>query len=671
MNQLFKISFLLLFSSTVFAQGVCNITTGIEKGGFTFDGPSTVCIGTEVKLKDNSGGTDVKYIFGYFGEDASKLAGLNPTTDTKWTFLASGQYTVLQYGKKNGKDMYFCDVVTVRKDNQPKFSYSSCNNDIIEINIPKDIDNNFDFYLVNWGNGASNIEKVLKSEIPFSKIKNVILPQTIKVEGFFNETNSNCSSASEISVAAVSPNGYLKPFHPNIEELELIDLGTAKLTISGALNAEGYDLFMTMQGSSFPKIPFKKNVKPGVTIINIPDKTKSFCFYVQRMGPCGIEVSAQTCTLPLFNVEAIGMTNELKWSVYPDPSFGIQGFGFLSGDIKKRQEIEKKENNLSLTNIQLGEDETGYLDKGIDCKKKYCYRIVQNLAGLLFYHYYEGKSISNEICIDRSKVEPPAITETQVSINTNNYSNIKFVDNSNWTLKKEKFYLFREEKGVFNKIDSINQPTTFIDKIDASLKSYCYKIAYLDECGSTSKTSPPFCTTNLSENTAGLLQWNNQSPFGNSLIKTFEIQSFDENTGVAATEATQSTNTYEPKLDKFEDEAKYRIKAIASDGKESFSNIYTIPVKVKLFLPNAFTPNGDGINDDLAMKGSFKRFTSFQIEIYNRWGIPVFTSNDVTNTWDGKYQNTIVPNDTYTYKIYAKLNDGQEFNKSGKFVLFR
>ena len=69
--------------------------------------------------------------------------------------------------------------------------------------------------------------------------------------------------------------------------------------------------------------------------------------------------------------------------------------------------------------------------------------------------------------------------------------------------------------------------------------------------------------------------------------------------------------------------------------------------------------------------GSFKRFTSFQIEIYNRWGIPVFTSNDVTNTWDGRYQNTTVPNDTYTYRIYAKLNDGQEFNKSGKFVLFR
>ena len=107
MNQLFKISFLLLFSSIVFAQNVCNITTGIEKGGFTFDGPSTVCIGQTVKLKDNSGGTDVKYIFGYSGQAASQLSSITSQTNLDYAFLTSGQYTVLQYGKKNGKDMYF------------------------------------------------------------------------------------------------------------------------------------------------------------------------------------------------------------------------------------------------------------------------------------------------------------------------------------------------------------------------------------------------------------------------------------------------------------------------------------------------------------------------------------------------------------------------------------
>ena len=147
MRNLSKIFFLLLFSTAVFAQGVCD-KTGVEKGGFTFDGPAAVCIGQEVRIKDNSGGTEVKYIFGYKGEDASKIAGLNPTTDTKWTFLAAGQYVILQYGKKNGKEMYFCNVATVREENKPDISYEACNNTLIQLTIRNSPANNFDSYQI-------------------------------------------------------------------------------------------------------------------------------------------------------------------------------------------------------------------------------------------------------------------------------------------------------------------------------------------------------------------------------------------------------------------------------------------------------------------------------------------------------------------------------------------
>lgn len=107
MNKLFKISFLLLFSSTVFAQGVCDIPTGVEKGGFTFEDKSTVCIGQTVKLKDNSGGTDVKYIFDYKGEPATQLSSITSQTNLDYKFSAAGPYASFNMARRMGRICIF------------------------------------------------------------------------------------------------------------------------------------------------------------------------------------------------------------------------------------------------------------------------------------------------------------------------------------------------------------------------------------------------------------------------------------------------------------------------------------------------------------------------------------------------------------------------------------
>jgi hypothetical protein len=189
MNNLSKIVFLLLFSTTVFAQGVCDITTGIEKGGFTFDSPSTVCIGQAIKLKDNSGGTGIRYIFGYTGQPASQLSSISSQTTLDYTFLAAGQYTVLQYGKKGGKDMYYCDVVRVLANTEPVFTTSACNDDFLQIIIGNDPANNFDYYQIDWGD-ATPVENIpAGTTLPILKTRKYLSyssTRSIKVEGFYN-----------------------------------------------------------------------------------------------------------------------------------------------------------------------------------------------------------------------------------------------------------------------------------------------------------------------------------------------------------------------------------------------------------------------------------------------------------------------------------------------------
>lgn len=676
MNNLSKIFFLLLFSTTVFAQGVCDITTGIEKGGFTFDGPSTVCIGQAVKLRDNSGGTGVKYIFGYTGQPASQLSSISSQTNLDYTFLAAGQYTVLQYGKKGGKDMYYCDVVYVRENNQPKASYSTCNNQNIELIIPKDEKiNDYDYYNVTWDDGGG-VEVVNKSQLPYRKVKTLALPRVIKIEGIFNN-GSNCPSPSTITLPILSPSafpaGYTQPYYPNINKLELITAQTAKLEIKGSFQDSGYDLFITPQGSSYPIEPAQKNIKPGSISVTIPDTTKSYCFYIQRPITCGTEQSAEICTVVLNNIDVKDKTNTITWKEYPTEMTGITNATLYGRYLNSIQKIQKKENETLLPLINtngLG----GTFQETVDCSKKYCYQVVAETQGQIYYNSFNGKSISKQVCVDRKEIHPDPITESLVSVSANNHVVIGITDNSPWTLQRKEYLYYKVDNNIIEKINSGTLNKTFTDNsVDGSQKSFCYKVAFIDECASTSLPSPTMCSIHLDQIASENLQWTNDSPFGDDAIQTFDIFSFDEQINSTFKESTKSNTeiTYTPNLNSFEAEAKYQIKAISANGKESFSNIFTIPISVKLFLPDAFSPNNDRINDLLEIKGFIKRISNFEMQIYNRWGNPVFSSNDPTKTWDGIFQNLEAPAETYTYKIYAKLTDGKELIKQGKFLLLR
>jgi len=78
-------------------------------------------------------------------------------------------------------------------------------------------------------------------------------------------------------------------------------------------------------------------------------------------------------------------------------------------------------------------------------------------------------------------------------------------------------------------------------------------------------------------------------------------------------------------------------------------------------FPNAFTPNGDMINDDFKIKGEYLDAIShenFTIHIFNRWGKEVFTSNDPAFSWDGgSYISEVY---LYTCSLNAKTCDGEE-----------
>ena len=80
-----------------------------------------------------------------------------------------------------------------------------------------------------------------------------------------------------------------------------------------------------------------------------------------------------------------------------------------------------------------------------------------------------------------------------------------------------------------------------------------------------------------------------------------------------------------------------------------------------LQMPNAFSPNGDGINDVYRAKPSYKSIVSFKAVIFNRWGQKLYEWDDPAGGWDGKYRGREVAQGTYFVNVTAKGADGREF----------
>ena len=89
-----------------------------------------------------------------------------------------------------------------------------------------------------------------------------------------------------------------------------------------------------------------------------------------------------------------------------------------------------------------------------------------------------------------------------------------------------------------------------------------------------------------------------------------------------------------------------------------------------VFLPNAFSPNGDGFNDSLFVKGICKK-TIIEFSVFNRWGTKVFKTNDINIPWDGKYNNTELNSDIFFYQLSLIPMNGEIAHLSGNFSLIK
>ena len=89
----------------------------------------------------------------------------------------------------------------------------------------------------------------------------------------------------------------------------------------------------------------------------------------------------------------------------------------------------------------------------------------------------------------------------------------------------------------------------------------------------------------------------------------------------------------------------------------------------EIYVPNAFSPNGDGKNDVFRIKPvSMHVQTS---EIYNRWGQKIYSSPDYRKGWDGRINGNVQDEGMYIWILIGKDENGKQIRRSGNLVLIR
>lgn len=93
-----------------------------------------------------------------------------------------------------------------------------------------------------------------------------------------------------------------------------------------------------------------------------------------------------------------------------------------------------------------------------------------------------------------------------------------------------------------------------------------------------------------------------------------------------------------------------------------------------IFVPSAFSPNGDGHNDLLRVRGNELAdnfFIDFYFVIYNRWGQRLFETTDPNQAWDGSFKGVPLEPDVFGYYLEVKCYNGETFFKKGNVTLLR
>jgi gliding motility-associated-like protein len=254
----------------------------------------------------------------------------------------------------------------------------------------------------------------------------------------------------------------------------------------------------------------------------------------------------------------------------------------------------------------------------------------------------------------------------------------------NWFTSKEddfgSYDIFRADNingksTGYRKIKTIEvlTDTNYVDEdVNVAEKSYCYRIGVNDLCGHVSKPSNEGCNIVLKGEVGHLffdLDWSPYREWKGG-VKNYELFRHVDNTSMSSLVNTDLLRTHHDEdLDLWWGAYYYVVKAYESDfhgigfNATSLSNEIRLIQPPMVFVPNAFSPNGDNVNDIWGVSHAFVR--EFRMQVFNRWGEKVWDNDYKGNQWDGITRGKLAMNDVFVWIVTYKGWDNRFYTQKG------
>ncbi len=618
-------------------------------GGFSTNGvsgtnPLVGCAPLSISVTNTvAGANNINYVFDYKGEASPTL-----TTSTTFIYNKPGKYRILQVGSSGATGITACREVIVRDITPPKVTAVPCSDGKVKLVFADDsISKQYDQIEVDWNDGAApeyiNKGGALETEHDYFGTGT----RTLFYRGLYNQNAGSCFGSDKISLR-VQVNGKQNS-EITISQVESRADGSVGLSFKSAGGVESEVMVKTGSGSyvgSGVKSSQTGNVE--LTLQSL-DPKQVHCLKLSSTDACGnVKESNEVCTTVLSG-KAESERNIITWTQYPQPT--------------EFTRYELRRNGLLVKALFRPED-VSFVDNDVECGVTYRYQVVAVVG--------TARSVAASVEVKaKSDLKPSAVAQAIVSVEQDGSVSLVAFPPLQGTTPTYKMIFERADNpnSGFQEVGTTENTNRYSDvKAKTSERSYCYRILYENACGNRSEPSPPICTIFL-KNAGSNINWTGDPAFTDQVGGYFVIKL---NNGGAASETGVGANlTYDPQFDDpNEQEFEYQIRARSQNGAFlSYSNVILYRREAALFLPDAFSPNGDGINDTFKPSGSF--YDNFQMIIYNRWGQSIFQTTDAATGWDGTINGDRAPQGQYVYKVIIRDNTGRDFVKKGTVMLLR
>ena len=569
--------------------------------------------------------------------------------------VAAGQVTISELADASGPPLFLGSTLFFRRlpvygNAAPTFTLAPCPNGqaLVTLTAPTP----YDTYDLQADSGP-----VVRLTPGAGQVVPAPAGSTISVTGHYT-LNTRCTGTGRQTLPALAPAG--PPRLPRLTLQGPLPGGAGQLDLADLTAGYLFELqSATGPGGSFQKVA---DLTAGSTSYSFP-AIPAGCYRVQRTDVCNAAPPAYgnvVCTLSLAVTSAQNRNNLLLTDAGAGGPYTVT----------RTPALPAGADYLPVPG--------GLRDTAVLCGTTYTYRVTAARPG-------GGESVSNAVTVNTVSDLPPATPLLIASFSAQNTVDIFARQRSGTGLPLNGTVRYRRTVGGgglggFGSTAGRNVRRDSTKLADLRMAPPCYTARLIDECGNGSGESNPTCpvllqATPLDDDANTIrLSWSAFAGPAPTAPVTYQVQLLAAdgtvlNPAVATTASLTATDLLPPT-----DRQILRYRVLVRGGgipadTASYSNRAEVVRQVRVRIPNAFTPNGDGLNDVLEVKGRF--LTGYSFVIVDRNGQEVFRGRERADTWDGRINGQAPVNGAYVWRFRQTDETGEIITQTGSVTILK